>query len=170
MGYGRGMALTWDESYLGQLRAIAGDRVLLLVGARCVVRDDAGRVLLIQRTDNRHWAFPAGAMEIGESIEECAVREVWEETGLEVTALTPFAMYTGARHTVTNPYGDTYQLHVSAFRADAWHGELIRATEETLDAAFFDLESAPPSPLTSSVPRTMADLARFDATGHFVLG
>jgi len=39
-----------------------------------------------------------------ESIEECAVREVWEETGLEVTALSPFAMYTGARHTVTNPY------------------------------------------------------------------
>jgi 8-oxo-dGTP pyrophosphatase MutT (NUDIX family) len=161
--------VAWADSYLGQLRAIAGDQILLLVGARCVVRDDAGRLLLIQRTDNGHWAFPAGALELGDSIAECAIREVWEETGLRVTALTPFALYTGANHTITNPYGHTYQLHVSAFRVDAWEGDLVRVTDETLDAGFFDLEALP-SPLSGSVPFTMADLARFEETGAFILG
>ena len=161
--------MAWADSYLGQLRAIAGDQVLVLVGARCVVRDDAGRLLLIQRTDNGHWAFPAGALELGDSIAECAIREVWEETGLRVTALTPFALYTGANHTITNPYGHTYQLHVSAFRVDAWEGDLVRVTDETLDAGFFDLEALP-SPLSGSVPFTMADLARFEETGAFILG
>jgi 8-oxo-dGTP pyrophosphatase MutT (NUDIX family) len=161
--------VAWADSYLGQLRAIAGDQILLLVGARCVVRDDAGRLLLIQRTDNGHWAFPAGALELGDSIAECAIREVWEETGLRVTALTPFAMYTGAHHTITNPFGHTYQLHVMAFRAEAWEGDLVRVTDETLDAGFFNLDALP-SPLSGSVPLTMADLARFEETGRFILG
>lgn len=163
------MGLTWDESYLGRLRAVAGDQVLLFVGSRCVVRDDAGRVLLIQRSDNHHWAFPAGAMEIGESIAECAAREVLEETGLQVNALTAFALYTGPAHTVTNVFGDTYQLHVTAFRADAWSGDLLRTTDETLDAAFVDLDDLP-GPLMRSVPQTIADLARFEAIGDFELG
>jgi 8-oxo-dGTP pyrophosphatase MutT (NUDIX family) len=163
------VGLTWDESYLGQLRAIAGERVLLFVASRCVLRDAASRVLLIRRSDNRRWALPAGALELGESIAECAVREVMEETGLRVTALTPFAMYTGAAHTITNMFGDTYQLHISAFRIDAWDGDLLRTTDETIDAAFF----APgelPTPLTSTVPQTIADLARYEETGSFVLG
>jgi hypothetical protein len=34
------MSLSWEESYLGQLRALAGQRVLIMVSARCVVRDE----------------------------------------------------------------------------------------------------------------------------------
>lgn len=43
------MSLSWNESYYGQLRALAGDRTLLLVATRIVVRDDAGHLLLIDR-------------------------------------------------------------------------------------------------------------------------
>lgn len=163
------MVLSWEESYLGRLRALVGDQVILLVGARCVLRDSAGRVLLILRTDNGHWAFPAGAMEIGESISECAQREVFEETGLTATALTPFALYSGRQHVVTNAYGHTYQLHTSAFRVDSWNGTLLTKTDETAAAAFFD-RSALPSPLTGSVLPTLSDLDRFEATGQFILG
>jgi hypothetical protein len=67
-------SISWAESYLGQLRALAGDRTLMFVGARCVVRDADDRVLLIQRSDNGLWALPAGAMELGESIAGCAAR------------------------------------------------------------------------------------------------
>jgi 8-oxo-dGTP pyrophosphatase MutT (NUDIX family) len=50
---------------MGQLRILAGDeRTLILVGARCVVRDGDGRVLLIKRSDNGEWALPAGSMEL----------------------------------------------------------------------------------------------------------
>ena len=160
--------MTWQESYLGRMRALAGDQVILMVGARCVLRDDGGRVLLIQRSDNRHWALPAGALEIGESIAECARREVLEETGLDATEVTPFAMYTGSAHTIVNAFSDTYQLHTSAFRVDAWSGTLLTSTDETVDAGFFDSLELP-SPVASSVPRTLSDLAQFEATGRFVL-
>lgn len=160
--------ISWAESYLGQLRALAGDRVLMFVGARAVIRDAAGRVLLIQRADNAHWALPAGAMELGESIAECAVREVWEETGLRASALTPFAFYTGAHYTFTNTYGHTYQHFIVAFRVDAWQGEVLTSTDETTDAAFYP-DGQLPQPLTSTVAETLADLALFERTGHLVM-
>jgi 8-oxo-dGTP pyrophosphatase MutT (NUDIX family) len=158
----------WAESYLGQLRALAGERTLLFVGARGVIRDDAGRVLLIQRSDNGYWALPAGAMEVGESIAEAATREVFEETGLTATELTPFALYTGAEYIHTNLYGHSYQLHVTAFRIDTWRGGLLTATDETTDAGYFPLDALP-EPLSGSVPHTLTDLATFEKTGRLVL-
>lgn len=160
-------SISWDESYLGQLRAIAGERVLLFVGARAVVRDDAGRVLLIKRSDNGQWALPAGAMELGESIAECAVREVREETGLSADEVTPFALYTGVDYTTTNMWGHTYQLFVTAFAVPRWSGELLTETDETTDAAFYDIDALP-QPLSRSVPETLADLAIFERSGRLV--
>jgi len=161
-------SIQWADSYLGQLRALAGDRTLMFVGARAVLRDEAGQILLIERSDNGLWALPAGAMELGESIAQCAVREVWEETGLTVTAATPFAMYTGPERTFTNMYGHTYQLFVTAFRIDVWKGELLTSTDETTDAGFFPARSLP-TPTARTVLETLDDLAAFEQTGQVVL-
>jgi ADP-ribose pyrophosphatase YjhB (NUDIX family) len=161
-------AVPWSESYFGQLRALAGDRTLILIATRVVLHDDAGRLLLIRRSDNGHWSVPAGAMELGESIADCAVRELWEESGLHATAVTPFAMHTGPGYTYRNMFGDTYQHFVVLFRVDGWHGELVRQTDETTDAGFFT-GAEPPRPLSPTVAETLADLAAFEATGHLVV-
>jgi ADP-ribose pyrophosphatase YjhB (NUDIX family) len=162
------VSLSWADSYVGQLRALAGDRTLMFVGARAVVRDDTGRVLLIQRSDNGHWAMPAGAMELGESITDCAVREVREETGLRAHQVTPFALYTGPDRTHTNMYGHTYQIFTVAFRVDAWDGELLTLTDETTDARFCE-PGRYPDPVSSSVTETLADLATFEQTNRLLL-
>ncbi|GAB2929556.1 hypothetical protein GCM10027280_16340 [Micromonospora polyrhachis] len=162
------MSVSWADSYVGQLRALAGDRTLMFVGARAVVRDDAGRVLLIQRSDNGHWAMPAGAMELGESIADCAAREVREETGLLTSAVTAFSLYTGPDRTNTNMYGHTYQVFTVAFRVDAWTGDLLTVTDETTDARFYPMDELP-SPISPSVVETLADLAAFERTGRMVL-
>jgi ADP-ribose pyrophosphatase YjhB (NUDIX family) len=159
--------LSWAESYLGQLRALAGDRTLLFVGARAVVRDEDGRLLLIRRSDNGFWALPAGAMELGESITDCAVREVREETGLVALRTTPFAIYSGPAYTYTNMYGDTYQLFMMAFRVDDWTGELAKVTDETTDAGFFAPDELPMA--SSIIAETLADLADFERTGQLVM-
>lgn len=159
--------LSWAESYLGQLRALAGDRTLLFVGARAVVRDEDGRVLLIRRADNGMWALPAGAMELGESIVDCAVREVREETGLIALRTTPFAVYSGPAYTFTNMYGDTYQLFMTAFRVDEWEGELVTRTDETTGARFFALDELPMS--GHLLIETLNDLASFERDGQIVL-
>lgn len=158
--------LSWAESYLGQLRALAGRRMLLFVGARAVIRDEDGRLLLIRRADNGLWALPAGAMELGESIADCAAREVREETGLVALGSTPFAVHSGPDYTFTNMYGDTYQLYMTSFRVDRWEGELARSTDETIDARFFSPDELPQSP---GVAETLADLASFERTGQIVL-
>ena len=54
------------------------------LGAFAIIRDDAGRVLLSRRTDSGWWNLPGGGVEPHESVEEGLVREVREETGLEV--------------------------------------------------------------------------------------
>jgi 8-oxo-dGTP pyrophosphatase MutT (NUDIX family) len=73
--------MSWAESYHGRLRARAGDEeVLIMIAARCLLRDDQGRVLLIKRSDNGLWAVPAGGPELGDSVRQCAIREVYEKT------------------------------------------------------------------------------------------
>ncbi len=160
--------IAWADSYLGQLRALVGDRVLMFVGARTVVRDDAGRILLIQRSDNGHWAMPAGAMELGESIAQCAARELFEETGLVAQEVIPIAMHTGVDYTFTNMFGDTYQLFITVFLVPSWTGDLVRVTDETTDAGFFDPAHLP-EPLFGTVAESLADLAEFEQTGRLVL-
>jgi ADP-ribose pyrophosphatase YjhB (NUDIX family) len=161
------MGLSWEDSYLGQLRTLAGnDRVLIIVGARCLVRDDQGRILLIKRADNGRWALPAGTMELGETISECATRELWEETGLQTRALTLIGIDSnvGQSHT-PNMFGHAYQHIAVAFRIDEYEGALLRTTDETTDAAFYPTDALP-ADVSGSVGRTLADLAVFERTGR----
>ena len=61
----------------------------LVPSVNVVVTNAAGDVLLIQRSDNQHWAVPGGAIDLGESMTQAAVRETREETGIdcEITGL-----------------------------------------------------------------------------------
>ena len=65
-----------------------------------VVTNAAGEVLLIRRSDNDNWAVPGGAIDLGESMVQAAVRETREETGIdcEVTGLA--GIYTDPRHVI----------------------------------------------------------------------
>jgi ADP-ribose pyrophosphatase YjhB (NUDIX family) len=163
------MVGAWADSYLGQLRTLAGDeRTLMFIGARCVVRNLGGDVLLIRRSDTGEWSLPAGAMELGETIGECAVRELREETGLVALGITAFGIYTRPEYSGLNPFGHHYQVVSLACRVDRYEGELTRATDETTDAAYFP-PAALPDGVRPGVPRTLNDLATYEASGRFAL-
>ena len=61
----------------------------MVASVNVVVINAAGEVLLIRRSDNDNWALPGGAIDLGESMVQAAVRETREETGIdcEVTGL-----------------------------------------------------------------------------------
>src|SRR5258708_39425974 len=72
----------------------------LVPSANVIVVNDQDQILMIRRTDNGNWAVPGGAMDLGESIAEAAIRETEEETGIvcEITGL--IGIYTDPKHVI----------------------------------------------------------------------
>jgi ADP-ribose pyrophosphatase YjhB (NUDIX family) len=68
--------------------------------ANVVVINDDGEILLIRRSDNDNWALPGGAMDLGESLPDAAVRETAEETGIDVEVTGLAGIYTDPRHVI----------------------------------------------------------------------
>ena len=69
----------------------------LVAAVTAVVVDDVGNVILQKRTDNELWGLPGGAVNIGESIAQAVVREVKEETALDVEPIGLVGIYSGPR-------------------------------------------------------------------------
>jgi 8-oxo-dGTP pyrophosphatase MutT (NUDIX family) len=158
----------YEESYLGQLRQLIGNEKIIITAARAVVFDPQGRLLLIRRRDNKRWVMPSGAMELEESIYECLVREVREESGLNIISATLFAIWSDpVKTSIVTHYGDPYQLVVFVFRVDEWDGELIHQTDETVDAGFFPLDGLPE--IAPYYVETLNDLVNFEKVGQLIL-
>jgi ADP-ribose pyrophosphatase YjhB (NUDIX family) len=93
------------------------------------VRDEHGQLLLIHRTDNDLWALPGGGHDIGESIADTVVREVREETGIEVEVTGLTGIYTNPRHVMAYDDGEVRQQFSICFTARPVGGELRTSTE-----------------------------------------
>jgi 8-oxo-dGTP pyrophosphatase MutT (NUDIX family) len=92
--------------------------------ANVVVTDEAGRVLVIHRTDNGNWALPGGALDLGESLPQTAVREVKEETGIDCEVTGLVGIYTDPRHVILyTSNGEARQEFSVLFTARATGGE-----------------------------------------------
>ena len=105
--------------------------------------------------------MPAGTLELDESIVDCMVREVREETGLDVKAAQLIAVYSEPRFAFTNSYGGQHQMLAFVFEVTAWTGQLLAATDETLDAQFFPLDNLPPN-IPDLYHETLADWQAFN--------
>ena len=71
-----------------------------------IVFDNENRILLQKRSDNGEWGIAGGFMELEETIQDTARREVFEETGLQLGRLELFAIYSGPQYDKTFPNGD----------------------------------------------------------------
>jgi 8-oxo-dGTP pyrophosphatase MutT (NUDIX family) len=65
-----------------------------------VVTNDEGEVLLIRRSDNDNWAVPGGAIDLGESVAEAAIRETREESGIDCAITGLVGIYSDPRHVI----------------------------------------------------------------------
>ncbi len=103
----------------------------LVVAASAVVTDDAGRILLQRRRDNDLWALPGGGMDMGDSLPGTAVREVREETGLDVEITGLVGTYTDPRHVIAYSDGEVRRQFNVCFTARVTGGTLAISDEST---------------------------------------
>jgi mutator protein MutT len=129
-------------SYVADLRALVGHRPLILAAAGVLILDEQGRLLLQRRADDGSWDVPGGALELGETVEEAARREVREETGLEIGEMTLFGVFSGPALFHIYPNGDQAYYVCVVFVTRDVTGEL-RASHEGTDLRFFAVDEVP---------------------------
>ncbi|MEU8727388.1 MULTISPECIES: NUDIX hydrolase [Streptomyces] len=147
-------------NYVMDLRKLVGSRPLLLPGTSVLITDDQGRLLLVERVDTGDWGLPGGLMEPGESFEETGMREVREETGLDIHDLQLFGVYSGADYYYRYPHGDEIYNVTAAYTARVAGGRLAADGAETKRLHFFPLDELPKDILAPELPIVEAFLHR----------
>ena len=112
------------------------------VTADCVVitRENEPKVLLIQRGNEPfkgQWAFPGGFMNMDETTEQCAVRELEEETGLKVSKIRQIGAYSKVDR---DPRGRTVTV---AYLALIDNAEKVKGLDDAAKAQWFSLSQLP---------------------------
>jgi ADP-ribose pyrophosphatase YjhB (NUDIX family) len=111
----------------------------LVPGASAIVADDEGNVLLHRRQDSGRWALPGGVMDIGESIAQCAEREVKEETGLTVKAYRLVGVYSDPDHVFAYGDGEVRQEFSVCFACRILGGNISKS-DESLEVRFWPVQ------------------------------
>lgn len=125
-------------------KLIFGERIAkgapILVGSSALVMDPAGeKILLTKRGDNGRWCLPGGQLDSGETVSETCLREVLEETGLEVEAERLIAVYSNPDMLLYYDEEHQYQVISFHFFCRVTGGELS-LSDETTAVGFFSLD------------------------------
>jgi ADP-ribose pyrophosphatase YjhB (NUDIX family) len=97
-----------------------------------VVTNDADELLLIRRSDNNNWAVPGGAVDLGESLTQAAVRETREESGIDCEITGLVGIYTDPRHVLLyTSNGEVRQEFSIVLTARVTSGDLATSSESS---------------------------------------
>jgi len=126
------------SAHIARLRAAVGHDLLLLPSVSVLPVDQAGRLLLVRHAGHHDgWAVLGGAVEVGESPAEAAVRETREETGLEVRLVRLLDVLGGPDYQVRYPNGDRTAYVTAVYEAAILPGCPAACDDELSDVAWF---------------------------------
>ncbi len=130
-------------NYILDLRKKIGHEVIITAACGVLIENEKGQLLLQKRSDTGQWCVPGGAMEVGETYEEAAKREIREEVGIEVDNLSLYGLYSGDDRLIHYPNDDVvYSLSV-IFHTKSFRGEISDADSEVQEHRFFDKNDIP---------------------------
>ena len=118
--------------------------LLIQDGASAIIINDKKQILLQRRVDNDKWGLPGGCQEIGETFEETVIREVKEETNLDVKKedLKLITIVSGNTRRRQYPNGDVVYNNSALYLIDKYNGDL-KCDEESKVLEFFDIDNLP---------------------------
>ena len=146
--------------YMMELRKLVGSRPLIMAGACVIVRNERGQLLLQKRTDSGDWGTIGGALEPGESLEEAAARELYEEAGLTAESFRFVTVLSGNDMYYRYPHGDEVYNVMAVYEAKGVQGTPRVNDNEGLALQYFSLDEpiADLNPLTGKVLRKLGYL------------
>lgn len=129
--------------YIKDLRKHVGHDALIGVGATTLVFNDKNELLLNLRSDTNTWGIPGGSMELYETIEETAIRELKEETGICAEELQLITVLSGKEFYFEYPNGDKMCTVIVLFKVLNYSGSIKVSDNESKELKFFPLNSLP---------------------------
>lgn len=129
--------------YISDLRKYVGHEPILTAGVGLFVFNDEDRVLMQLRTDYNSWGFPGGAMELGESFKDVAIRELKEETNLIVDELKLIKVLSGKDTYREYPNGDKLYDITAIFVIKKYHNDLKINDNESKKLEWFKIDNLP---------------------------
>ena len=109
----------------------------IVVAVTAYVVDEEDNLLLIRRTDNDLYAIPGGALELGETLTAAVVREVKEETGVDVVVVGFVGAYSDPAHVIEFSDGEVRQEFSLCFRATPIGG-CLRTSDESKEVLWVE--------------------------------
>lgn len=122
--------------YIRRLRASIGHELLLLPSVAVLPRDGRRRLLLVRHADSGLWGTIGGAVEVGESPADAAIREAAEEAGVEVALGPIVAAVGGPGYAFTYPNGDRVAYVATVYDARVVAGTPVPDDDEVTAVAW----------------------------------
>ena len=129
-------------NYIGSLRSIIGTRPIIAPGSAIIVMNKENELLLQLRSDTNDWGIPGGGMELGDSFEDTAKKELYAETGLITNHLEILGVASGKEFYYKFPHGDEIYNATVIFKAGEISGNMKKDVE-SLELSYFSLDSLP---------------------------
>lgn len=131
------------SGYIMDLRKVIGHRTLIQCAGSIIIENTKGEILLGKRTDNGMWGYAGGSVEIDERVEDCAMRELYEETGLIADEMDFFMVNSGPEVHYVYPNGDEVSNIEIIYLCKKYHGELKKQEDEISELKFFNINDIP---------------------------
>jgi 8-oxo-dGTP pyrophosphatase MutT (NUDIX family) len=143
-----------NMGWIEEIRSLIGHKRIILNGSIVFIINSIGQVLMQQRKfPYGIWGLPGGLMELGESTEETARREVFEETGLIIEELSLFGIYSGENYLCIAENGDEFYVVTTVYVTSSYSGNLLINDDETLSFKWFNTDNLP-----KDIPKTHKEI------------
>lgn len=130
-----------EKSYVAKIREKFPTEKIMLVSGCAIIPNEEGKILLQKRSDSKLWGLPGGLKELNETIEECVVREVLEESNLNVKLTDFIGVY-------INPSMSWFKTDEAEVIGFCYLGEIVSGDlrvndSESLEFGYYDLSNLP---------------------------